>query len=307
MDRRDFLKSAAVTGAALTVMGGLPGARVFAAESDSAREAPLLVAVTNGEPEALLDAALKELGGLEQFVPPGKTVVIKPNIGWHQPPEMAADTNPELVGALVKRCLNAGAGKVYVFDHTCDKDWRGCYRVSGIEEAVEKAGGEMVCGNDKSDYREVEVPRGKVLKKALMHRLILDADVFINVPVLKNHGGAKLTASMKNLMGIVWDRQEFHQLGVQQAIADWLTVRRPDLNILDAYRAMQTGGPRGNKGSRILPLRSLLASRDMVALDVAGAKMLNIDPAVATHIAAAEALGLGTADLSRVNIKRIRL
>ena len=44
-----------------------------------------------------------------------------------------------------------------------------------------------------------------------------------------------------------------------------------------------------------------------MALDVAGAKMLNIDPAVATHIAAAEALGLGTADLSRVNIKRIRL
>ena len=108
-------------------------------------------------------------------------------------------------------------------------------------------------------------------------------------------------------MGSVWDRPIMHRLGVQQAIADWAGVRKPDLNILDAYRAMQTGGPRGNKASVILPLKSLLISTDMAALDAAGARMLGLDPAVATHIALAAEMGLGQNDLSKVNIKKIAL
>ena len=145
------------------------------------------------------------------------------------------------------------------------------------------------------------------MKEALVHRLVLEADVFINVPVLKNHGGAKLTASLKNLMGIVWDRREMHQKGVQQCIADVATIRPPDLNILDAYRAMQTGGPQGRANSKVLMPKSLLLSRKMVPLDVAGAKMLAIDPAIATHIAEAQALGLGEADLTKLQIRRIKL
>ena len=97
------------------------------------------------------------------------------------------------------------------------------------------------------------------------------------------------------------------RLGVQQAIADWAGVRKPDLNIMDAYRAMQTGGPRGNAASVILPLKSLLISTDMVAMDTAGARMLGIDPALATHIALAAEQGLGQNDLAKVNIKKITL
>ncbi len=304
MDRREFLKSAVLAVSAAAVLSKLPAAEP---EKPAAPDAPLLVAVAGGEPAELLDAALAELGGIEAFVKPGQTVVIKPNIGWNQPPEMAADTNPELIAALIRKCRAAGAAKVYVFDYTCDKDWKKVYQTSGMAEAVPAAGGELVCGNMKQDYRAVEVPRGEVLKNAMMHRLILDSDVFINVPVLKNHGGAKLTAAMKNLMGIVWDRGAFHKLGLQQAIADWCTVRPPDLNIVDAYRAMKTGGPRGNAGSVIMKPRTLLASRSLVPLDVAAARIIGVNVAAASHLAAGEKLGLGPTNLDQVRIKRVRL
>ena len=301
MDRRDFLKAAAITGVSALFFDRLQGA------VSTPGKTPDLVAVRNGEPAQLLDAGLAALGGIGRFVKPGQTVVIKPNIGWNRTPEEAADTNPDLVGHLVELCLKAGAKSVQVFDHTCDKDWQSCYKVSGIGPAVEKAGGTMICGNLKSAYLPVEISNGKVLRSAMLFRAVKECDVFINVPVLKNHGGAKYTGALKNLMGSIWDRPIMHRLGVQQAIADWAGVRKPDLNILDAYRAMKTGGPRGNKASVILPLKSLLISTDMVALDTAGAKMLSIDPAIATHIALAAQMGLGQNDLSKVNIKKIAL
>ena len=305
MDRRSFLKTAAVTGLAAMFFDRLPGAE--AAASNAGDRVPDLVVVQGGEPAALLDAALAAMGGIAKFVKPGQNVVIKPNIGWNRTPEEAADTNPELIGHLVKLCFKAGAKSVRVFDHTCDKDWQKCYQTSGIGPAVEAAGGTMVCGNLRRSYREVDIPNGKVLPKGEICRIVQECDVFINVPILKNHGGAKLTACLKNLMGTIWNRGQMHRSGLQQAIADWAAVRKPDLNILDAYRAMQTGGPRGNRASRILDLKTLLISRDMVALDTCGAELLDIRPSAAKHIALAAAAGLGTDDLSRLNIRKISL
>ena len=119
-NRRDFLKTAAVLGAAVTMIDRLGAAESAAAAAGKTE--PDLVAVANGEPSALLDAALKEFGGIKTFVKPGQKVVIKPNIAWDRTPESSANTNPQLIAALVRRCLEAGAAKVTVFDHTCDRD-----------------------------------------------------------------------------------------------------------------------------------------------------------------------------------------
>ena len=71
-----------------------------------------LVAVMGGEPEVMLDKALDTLGGIGKYIKKGQKVVIKPNIGWDRPPESGANTNPELVGRMVSRCLEAGAKEV---------------------------------------------------------------------------------------------------------------------------------------------------------------------------------------------------
>ncbi|OIR04415.1 hypothetical protein GALL_136150 [mine drainage metagenome] len=302
--RRDFLRTGLALGAAACVLPEISS--LFAAEPavpDTPAGKPLLSAVRDGTRSAMLERALADFGGIQAFVKPGHSVLVKPNIGWNTPPERGADTHPELVGHLVALCKAAGANRVAVFDRTCDK-WTDCYARSGIADAVKAAGGEMVPGNDEDYYREVELPQGRILKSAKVHRLVLESDVFFNVPVLKNHQGSLLTASMKNLMGIVWDRGFYHRADLHQCIADFLTYKRPDLNILDAYHPMYRNGPRGRTVADVVEKRMLFASRDIVAIDAAGAKVLEYDPAKVRHIALAGEMGLGVMDLARVDIRR---
>ena len=310
MKRRDFLKTSAVAGAALPLnFDGLQAA--LSSNTVAVEKAPDLVAVMGGEPAAMLDKALEALGGIGKFVKKGQKVVIKPNIGWDRAPEMAGNTNPELVAALVKKCLGAGAQKVTVFDHTCD-NWQKCYETSGISDAVKKAGGIMMPGNDEKYYKEVAIPGGVTLKNAKIHESLIEADVWINVPVLKNHGGAKLTCAMKNYMGIVWDRRYFHSNDLQQCIADICTWnKKPVLNIVDAYRIMHKNGPQGKSLSDVAQLKTLIASTNIVATDTAALRFFNqvekLDISAVGHIGKGEALKLGTSNLDKLTIKRIKI
>lgn len=310
MKRRDFLKTSALAGAALTL--NFEGLHAALTNNTVAVEAvPDMVAVMGGEPEVMLDKALEALGGIGKYIKKGQKVVIKPNIGWDRAPEMAGNTNPKLVKALVQKCLAAGADKVTVFDHTCD-NWQKCYATSGIEEAAKEAGAIVMPANDEKYYKEVSVPNGKKLKNAKIHEALVEADVWINVPVLKNHGGAKLTCAMKNYMGIVWDRRYFHQNDLQQCIADICTwEKKPVLNIVDAYRIMFQNGPQGKTLADVATLKSLIVSPNIVAVDTAALSLFNqvkkLDLAAASHIGRGEENNLGTTDLKKLNIKRIKL
>src|SRR4030042_5209408 len=187
MKRRDFLRKT-------VSLGALSGAtlafgkyeKIFANENFRYALPFDMVAIKGGEPDVMFDKAIASLGGMKQFVKPNQTVVVKPNIGWDTSPERAGDTNPVLVGRIIEHCKMAGAKAVYVFDNTCN-EWTRCYKNSGIENAVKKAGGIIVSGDSESYYHPVDIPKGKILKKAKVHELIIESDVFINVPILKNH------------------------------------------------------------------------------------------------------------------------
>ena len=310
MRRRDFFKSAALVGLASVVKTNVFGS-VAPGKNLAVTSEPDLVAVMGGEPEAMLIRALKELGGIKNYVKKGQKVVIKPNIGWDRAPELAANTNPKLVGALVKLCLSAGAAEVVVFDHTCH-DWKKSYKNSGIEDAVTEAGGKMVPGNDGSLYRNVEIPNGVNMKSNRIHESLLDCDVWFNVPVLKHHGGAKNSISMKNLMGIVWDRKTFHSNDLHQCIADIATFhKKPALNIIDAYRIMKSNGPQGKSEADVVMLKSLIVSPDYVAADTAALKLFSqvqpTDINDVRHIGLAEKAHVGTMNLDKLNVKRIKM
>ncbi len=308
--RRDFIKTGLAFGAALSC----PGVTGLFAEEKSAAAPPVaatvtrpvLVAVREGGRAAMLDRALAEFGGIGAFVKPGQTVLIKPNIGWDVPPERGGNTHPELVSRLVTLCLGAGAKSVSIFDNTCDQ-WQRTYANSGIGPAAEAAGARVVNGKDESLYREVEIPSGVKLRRTKVHSLVLDSDVFLNVPVLKHHSGALMTAAMKNLMGVVWDRRFYHNNDMPQCIADFLTVVRPTLNIIDAYHPMVRNGPRGRSAEDVVLMRTLLASTDIVAVDAAAAKLLGHAPTDVRHVQLAAQLGLGTIDLGAVDIRRLKL
>ena len=97
MDRRDFLKTVAITGAAMTIQRSEAMEILTQTINKANGDKPDLVAVMGGEPEAMFRRAISELGGMKQFVKPGQKVVVKPNIGWDKVPELAGNTNPKLI------------------------------------------------------------------------------------------------------------------------------------------------------------------------------------------------------------------
>ncbi|PKP38575.1 MAG: tat (twin-arginine translocation) pathway signal sequence [Bacteroidetes bacterium HGW-Bacteroidetes-14] len=309
MERRNFLKAA--------LLGSIAGAvqlkpeNVFARESKEAPGQNDLVAVMGGEPEVMYKRGIAAMGGMKAFVKKGQKVVVKPNIGWDKKPEFAANTNPQLVAAIVKDCLAAGAAEVVVFDHTCD-EWQACYKNSGIEAAAKAAGAKIAFAHDEKYYKEVDLPMGLRLKKAKIHESIIEADVWINVPVLKNHGGAKMTMSMKNYMGIVWDRGYWHANDLQQCIADCATyTKKPVLNIVDAYRIMTQNGPKGKTTNDVVLAKALFISSDIVAADTAALKFFNqfreMKMEDVSHIGKAAKFNIGTTDLDSIKVERIKI
>jgi uncharacterized protein (DUF362 family) len=259
-----------------------------------------------GEPEEMFEKGIASLGGIKNFVKAGQMVVVKPNIGWDRRPEFAANTNPELVAKIVEQCLAAGAKDVFVFDNTCD-NWQRAYATSGIEKAAKDAGAKVITGSSEGNYKNVAVPKGKSLKNAKVHEKILECDVFINVPVLKHHGGAHISLTLKNLMGIVWDRGFFHSNDLQQCIADIASYRKPDLNIIDGYRVLKKNGPKGVSVNDVSLEKAQIISTDMVAADAAAAKIFGREPETIAHIKIASDMGLGVMDISKLNINRIRI
>jgi len=306
MDRRDFLKKSILLGAAVGAAQSTIGnfSNLFARDRVLTPKGYDLVAIKGGEPHIMFDKAIESFGGMKAFVKKGQTVVLKPNIGWDVTAERAGNTNPLLVKQIIKHCFNAGAKDVYVFDHTCDY-WKKCYSNSGIESAVKDAGGKIVSGESEGYYHDVEVKSGSVLKNAKVHELILNSDVFINVPILKHHGSSGITIGMKNLMGVVWDRRFWHQNNLQQCIADFASYRKPDLTIVDAYNVMKRNGPKGVSKEDIITMKSLIISRDIVAADAAAAKLFGTEPEKVDYIRIANQMKLGVMDLNKLSINRI--
>ncbi|MDR3236455.1 MAG: DUF362 domain-containing protein [Prevotellaceae bacterium] len=309
MERRNFLRTA--------VLGGLAGTLSFKTNVLQAQPKPAaapstydLVAVMGGEPVAMYAKGIAALGGITAFVKQGQRVVVKPNIGWDKEPEYAANTNPLLVAAIVKDCLKAGASEVVVFDHTCD-DWKACYEHSGIEDAVKAAGGKIAFAHEEKYYREVNISSGKRLTTAKVHEAILDADVWINVPVLKNHGGAKMSVAMKNNMGIVWDRRYWHSTDLQQCIADCASSLKPALNIVDAYRIMTQNGPKGRTLADVQTPKALFMSTDIVAVDTAAVKFFNQFKEMPLdsvgHITIGDDMKIGTTNIDALKVQRIKI
>ena len=303
--RRQFIKGAAVAATLPLLPAKLP---FYGSLAHAAIESDLVIA-KNGSPAQLLQAAMTPLGGMGRFVKKGQRVVIKANIAWARTPEQACTNNPELMIALIKMCYEAGAKRVAVWDHTCD-NYQFCFSRSGLKEAGQKAGADVLSGHGRNVYKQVEIPKGKKLKTAELLRDVIESDVFINFPIPKQHFATELTLGMKNLMGITWDMEQLHKIDLHQCIADVNTFRRPDLVVMDAIRILTTNGPKG-PGKTEDPVE-VIASTDIVALDAYAAAFFKnpktgkpFRPEEIRFVKYAYDHGLGEIDLSKVRVKKV--
>ena len=306
MNRREFLRKIAYGTGAAAISLAMHPIKTLASDPENIDAAyPDLVAVRNGEPAQLFDKGIEAFGGIGNFVRKGQTVLVKPNMAWAVEPERAGTTNPALLKRVIESCLEAGAKSVYVFDNTCDY-WQDAYSKSTLELTAKEAGAIVAPGHLEGNFQEVAIP-GNVLKSAKVHELYLSSDVIINLPILKHHGGASMTAAMKNLMGVVWDRRFYHRNGLNDCIADFCKFKRPTLNVIDAYKVMTTSGPRGTANSKYVNHKMIIISTDIVAADTAAAKTFGTEPSSLKYLKQAAESGVGNINLEELKIQRISL
>ncbi len=294
--RRKFLKTAAA-GVALGFIG-TPSFSVAKEEYD--------LAVISGEPVAATRKALEALGGISRFVKKGQGVVLKPNLSFARTPDFSATTHPLVVATVAQACLEAGAQQVLVLDHTLQRAEL-CLERTGIRDACKNISGVHVLAlQERKFFREIKIPQGKVLERVEVMKEIVDGQVLINIPVAKSHSATGVSLGLKGLMGMIWDRESFHsQYNINQAIADLATVIKPQLTILDATRALASGGP-GGPGEVKKP-NLIIAGVDPVAVDSYGVSIVpwygqNFKGRQVEHLLASHQRGLGKIDIDQLKV-----
>jgi uncharacterized protein (DUF362 family) len=256
-------------------------------------------AASEADPPALTEKAIAAMGGLSRFVQRGEVVLIKPNIGWARGPLTAANTNAEVVAALVRGALRAGAKRVIVADGSCDAADR-AYEMSGIAAKASDAGAEVLLpGPDR--WKDVAL-HGRRMESWPILAAALSADRVINVPVAKHHMLARYTGALKNWFGILGaDRHQLHG-NLSAAIADANRFLRPTLTVIDATRVLLRNGPKGGNLADTAQKNTVIVAVDPVAADARALELFGIAPADVAHLVTAEAEGLGTTDWKKLRV-----
>jgi uncharacterized protein (DUF362 family) len=297
ISRRDLLRTAGA--AALAI--GFPGRG-----SGASPEIGYDLAVISGDPAAATRKALDALGGMSRFVQKGQRVVLKPNMSFASPPERASTTHPLVVTTVAQACMDAGAERVAVLDFPLYKTEL-CLQRSGIRDACKSIRGVYVLGLDERKFfREIKVPQGKVMDRVEVLKEVLDSQVLINLPQAKSHSTTGVSLGIKNLMGLIWNRWSFHTwYNINYALADLVTVVRPQLTLLDATRALVTGGP-GGPGEVHHP-NLIIAGTDPVAVDSYGVTVApwygqRFRGRQVEHLLVAHQRGIGKIDIEQLRI-----
>jgi uncharacterized protein (DUF362 family) len=262
---------------------------------------PQITVIQGGEPRALVQKALENLGGIRRFVSRQDVVVIKPNIAWDRTPDQAATTNPDVVAVMVRQCWQAGAKRVVVTDVSCNEPRR-CFLRSGIQAAARAEGAEVILP-DPELFQEVDIG-GVVLKSWPIFKPFLEADKVFNLPIAKHHSLMGVTLGMKNWYGILGgERNRLHQQ-IHQSLVDLANFMLPTLTLMDCYRILLRNGPTGGNLEDVSIKKTLVAGTDPVAIDAYVAKAYwNLDPEHLPYLQMAAAHGLGTVDFAALAVK----
>jgi uncharacterized protein (DUF362 family) len=339
MERRR-LRWACIIGLLVLLLGVRAAQGLAVPSLAPASMAQVAIVRTGGDVEAAVRGAVTRAGGLETVIKPGDVVVLKPNLVMDAPAGSGMITDPVVVRAVVRLAREAGASQVIIAEGTAqyregdpNRDCfctKAAFRAAGydadgdmVDDAtgaplldLNDSGGTGVA--DPAKVTNVVVPTGLIRKEYWLPNAVLDADVLISVPVLKNHYLAGVTLGMKNLIGLL-PGDLYHAPGnvygkhslshgpieLDQHIVDLNLARRPDFVVVDGQRGMVDGPI----GSQVIdpPMGLVLAGRDVVAVDTVGALAMGYDPRAIPYLQLGAQQGLGTTDTSYIRVTGERL
>ncbi len=249
--------------------------------------------------DAMVSSGFREMGGIGRFIKRGMKVVIKPNIGWNSGPETAHNTNPDLIDAVTRLCIKAGAS-VKIFDRSVNNAML-TYARSGIEKAAKRAGAD-VSHIDERKFRTVPVPGALAHKTLPVYEDFLKADFVINMPIAKHHSLSTLTMAMKNLMGVIGGNRGIYHGDIHKSIVDFNKAAKSDLVILDATRILTDHGPNGGTAKDVKELRTIVMGTNPVTVDAYTATFFNIQPESLGYLALASRENMGEINVGSIKV-----
>lgn len=241
------------------------------------------------------------IGGLESIISPGDTVLIKPNLLCPSLYTTGATTNPYIVKAVVELCKEVKASKIVIGEGSAvGHNTIEAFEVCGIKNIAEELNCALV-DFTKDDYQYVINPIAKKFKRIRIPKSFLEANVVINIPVMKTHDVLNVTLGLKNIKGIIQtsDKKRFHKWGLAQSLIDLNQIALPQLTILDGTIAMEGNGPvAGNP----VGLGLILASKDTVACDRVGCEIMGFNEDEIDYIKQAGKENLGCFDINKISV-----
>jgi uncharacterized protein (DUF362 family) len=226
------------------------------------------------DPANMLKEGIRLLGGLERLQVRGKRVLIKPNVVNDRPPP--STTNSAVVAAVVTAFRGAGAAELIVADSSGMIRFPSSENLhaTGIRGAAERAGASVLALEDQPWVR-VEPTKAVALPRFYVSKPVYEADLFINVPVVKTHRFANYSCCLKNLVGITHPRYRpslsFLSGNWHERIAELNLAVHPHLNVADGTTIMIAGGPTSGTPA---PVNVLLLSGDRIALDAVAVALI---------------------------------
>jgi len=243
----------------------------------------------------MVKEAIDLLGGLETIVRPGQTVALKPNVVTGKLSGPGVTTDKRVVEALIRLCNEAGAGKVKVVEGAgYFTETSKALELSGIKALAEEHGAEVV-DVDRDEHIELVVRDPLITPTIKVSKEFMDADVRINLPVMKTHDQLEVTLGVKNLKGVLprYMKRHFHKIGVVKGILDLSKTVPVDLTVLDCIVAMEGLGP--SFGPKV-ELNTVMASRDVFSLDRVASKVMGFDASELDYLVEAAEHGLTDLD-----------
>ncbi len=224
-------------------------------------------------------------------------VAIKPNLCTPLPYYSGATTDLRLLEEVIKQ-FQGSSGEVVVIESNGFS--------STAEEAAEKSGVMDVCSYFDVPFvnlsEDLMIPvRGetKALGSSGIPRTFLKADLLLNLPVMKTHILTTVSLGLKNMFGILPGKKSTYHSRLSDAICDVAKIRRPDLTIMDGIIGMEGSGPISGSPKK---MDLILASEDVLALDVTACRVMRINPVHVDHIQKAAYYDLGEDNPSRIEV-----
>jgi uncharacterized protein (DUF362 family) len=262
----------------------------------AAKPAQQISIVKGRDPAQSSLKAIDLLGGIERFVKPGETVVIKPNVAFATPSTLGATANPALVAQIVRLCYDRGkAKKVIVTDNPINNP-ESCFLISGIGKAATETGAEVLLPRP-AFFENTSLESGKLINDwPIYYEPLQRADKLIGIAPLKHHHRSGASMTMKNFYGLLGGRRNVFHQNINTIIAELAMLFKPTLVILDGTMVMMTNGPTGGSTSDLKRADTLIAGTDPVAVDSFGVSLLNMKVSDLQYLSLAESAGVGTTD-----------